>query len=298
MMSSLSTQTVQDDIRLTVHGLQDLPAISPMSTKLLGVIGDDSISIHQLANIIRQDASLGARIIGLANSAYFAQREPICSVEDAIFKALGLRLTQNMALGIALSGPFNSQVHCATFDMHGFWLKAVLTANLAQGLCKLVRGDFQVDIDMAYLAGLLHELGLLPLVYLFPEQMNTYFTSRITRHKHLREILRKELDTDQHEVGAWLAMNWQIPPAIVDVIAHHAEPDYDGDHTLLVLLIRCCSHWAILYMEDGVWDRLPEEAEALLEYTGIDRNEMLKVLKQQHLKFEAMESMAHELVEN
>ncbi|NOZ36655.1 MAG: HDOD domain-containing protein [Gammaproteobacteria bacterium] len=297
-MNSLSTQMKHDDIRLTVHGMQDLPAISPMSTKLLGVIGDDRLSIHQLADIIRQDVSLGGRIIGLANSAYFGQREPITSVEDAIFKALGLRLTQNMALGIALSGPFSSQVHCATFDMHGFWLKAVLTANLAQGLCKQVRGDLQIDIDMAYLAGLLHELGLLPLVYLYPEQMDELFTRRITQHQHLREVLRKELGTDQHEVGAWLAMNWQIPPAIVDVIAHHAEADYDGEHALLVLLIRCCSRWAILYMEDSIWDRLPEETDLLLEYTGIDRSEMLKVLKQQHVKFGAMESMAHALVES
>ncbi len=297
-MTSLSTQTVHDDIRLTVHGLLELPAISPMSTKLLGVIGDDKISIHQLADIIRQDASLGARIIGLANSAYFGQRDPITSVEDAIFKALGLRLTQNLALGIALSGPFSSQAHCDAFDMHGFWLKAVLTANLTQGLGKRMRSDLQIDIDMVYLAGLLHELGLLPLVYLYPEQMNELFTYRITRHQHLREILREELGTDQHEVGAWLATNWQIPPAIVDVIAHHAEPDYDGEHTLLVLLVRCCSRWAMLYMEDGVWDRLPEETEALLKHTGMDRCEILKVLKQQHVKFGAMESMAHALVES
>jgi len=51
-------------------------------------------------------------------------------------------------------------------------------------------------------------------------------------------------------------------------------------------------------MENGVWDGLPEETETLLEYTGIGRSEMLKVLKQQHVKFEAMESMAHELVES
>ncbi len=296
-MSSLSSMR-HEDICLTVHGIQDLPAISPMSTKLLGVIGDDNIGISQLADIIRQDASLSARIIGLANSAYFGQRDPITSVEDAIFKALGLRLTQNMALGIALSGPFNSRVNCAAFDIHSFWLKAVLTANLAQGLCRLVRSDLKVDIDMGYLAGLLHGFGLLPLVYLLPEQMNSYFTRRLSGHEHLREILRKELGTDQYEVGAWLAMNWQIPPVIVDVIAHHVEADYDGEHTLLVMLIRYCSHWAALYMEEGIWDNLPEETEALLEYSGIDRSGMLKALKQQHIKFGAMDTMAHTLVES
>ncbi len=297
-MNTLLAQTAHEDICLAVHGLLELPAISPMSTKLLGVIGDDSVSIHQLADIIRQDASLDARIIGLANSAYFGQREPITSVEDAIFKALGLRLTQNLALSIALSGPFGSHTQCAAFDVHGFWLKAVLTANLTQSFCELLQEEHWVNRDTAYLAGLLYEFGLLPLVYLFPEQMNLLFASSDTRHEDLRETLRKELDTDQHEVGAWLATSWRLPPAIIDVIAHHADPDYEGDHVLLVLLVRFCSRWAIQYMETGDWDRLPEGAETLLEYTGLDRAQILKVLKQQHAKSEAIESMSNALVES
>ncbi len=294
-MNSLPTEMAHDDICLAVHGLQELPAISPMASKLLGVIGDDNVTIHQLAEIIWQDVSLGARIIGLANSAYFGQREPITSVDDAIFKALGLRLTQNMALGIALSGPFNSQVQCAAFDMHSFWLKAVLTASLAQSFCNLLENENRVDRDTAYLAGLLHEFGLLPLVYLFPEQMNTLFASR-SGDEHLHEILRKELDTDQHEVGARLATKWKIPPAIIDVIAHYSRQDYDGENKLLVLLVRFCSHWATQYMEDGAWDSLPPDTDILLESSGLARTQVLKLLQQQHAKFDALESMSHALM--
>jgi len=297
-MNTVPVETGHEDICLAVHGLMELPAISPMSTKLLGVIGDDSVSIHQLADIIRQDASLDARIIGLANSAYFGQREPITSVEDAIFKALGLRLTQNLALSIALSGPFGSHTQCAAFDVHGFWLKAVLTANLTQSFCKLLQEKHRINRDTAYLAGLLYEFGLLPLVYLFPEQMDMLFASSKTRHEDLCETLRKELDTDQHQVGAWLATNWRLPAAIIDVIAHHADPDYDGEHVLLVFLVRFCSRWAIQYMETGDWDRLPEGADTLLEYTGLEQAQILKVLKQQHAKSEALESMSQALVES
>ncbi len=297
-MNTLPAQVAHEDICLAVHGLLELPAISPMSTKLLGVIGDDSVSIHQLADIIRQDASLDARIIGLANSAYFGQREPITSVEDAIFKALGLRLTQNLALSIALSGPFGSHTQCASFDVYGFWLKAVLTANLTQSFCELLQEEHRTNRDTAYLAGLLHEFGLLPLVYLFPEQMNLLFASSDTRHENLCETLRKELETDQHQVGAWLATNWRLPAVIIDVIAHHADPGYEGEHMLLVLLVRFCSGWAIQYMETGAWDRLPEGTETLLDYTGLDRAQILKILKQQHAKSGALESMANALAES
>ncbi len=297
-MSRSPAQVMHEDICLTVHGLKELPALSSMSTKLLEVIGDDRVSIHQLADIIRQDASLGARIIGLANSAYFGQREPVTSVEDAIFKSLGLRLTQNLALSIALSGPFSSQIQCAGFDLQSFWMKAVLTANLAQSLCTFLNPQDSVDTNTAYLAGLLHEFGLLPLVYLYPQQMDAIFDRRKVQYERLHLLLKKELDTDQHEVGACLAMKWQIPSIIVDVIAHHAEVDYKGEHEALVLLVHFCCLWATQYLDEGIWDQLPEETELLFKHSSLDEASLLKLLKQQHAKASAFESMAAALVGN
>ncbi len=296
-MDALLAEKNHDNIRFAVHGLQDLPAISPMASKLLNVIGDENITIHQLAEIIRQDASLGARIIGLANSAYFGQCEPITSVEDAIFKALGLRLTQNMALGIVLSGPFNSGLQCAAFDRNSFWLKAVLTASLAQGFCHLLEDKNLIDADTAYLAGLLNEFGLMPLVYLFPEQMDTLFARR-SNGEHLHDILRKELGTDQHEVGAYLARKWKVPADVIDVIAHFSEQDYEGENKLLVQLIRFCSQWVTQYMENENWDSLPQNTDVLLECSGLEREQVLKLFKQQHEKSTALESMAKALAEN
>ena len=291
-------QTAREDICLAVHGLKELPALSPMSTTLLGLIGDENVSIHQLADIIRQDASLGARIIGLANSAYFGQREPITSVEDAIFKALGLRLTQNLALSIALSGPFSSHIQCDSFDLQGFWMKAVLTANLAQSLCGFLNVQEPVDTNTAYLAGLLHEFGLLPLVYLYPQQMDAIFNQRKEHYERLHILLKKEVNTDQHEVGACLAKKWQIPSIVVDVIAHHADTNYHGEHEALVLLVHFCCIWATQYLDEGLWDQLPEETEHLLKYSNLDEEKLLKLLKKQHAKSAAFESMAAALVGN
>jgi len=297
-MSIASKKASHEDICLIVHGLRELPALSTMSTKLLDVIGDESASIKQLADIIREDASLGARVIGLANSAYFGQREPIISVEDAIFKALGLRMTQNLALSIALSGPFSSHMKCTAFELKNFWMKAVLTANLAQSLCEHLQTQPPTDKNTAYLAGLLHEFGLLPLVYLFPEQMDAIFIQRADLHEHLQELLRNELDTDHHEVGAWLAKKWQIPSAIVNVIAHHANADYLGENEPLVGLIHFCSVWATQYIVDGNYEQLPEETKTLFKYARLDETKLLKILAQQHVKFTALESMTHAIMGN
>jgi len=294
-MNTVPVSDVSDDIRLHVHGLQELPAISPMASLLLNVIGDDRTTIPQLADIIRQDASLTGRIIGLANSAYFAQRTPVTSVEDAIFKALGLRLTQNMALGIALSGPFSSNVACAAFDVRGFWLKAVLTASLCRSLCACIKAFPAPDQDTAYLAGLLHEFGLLPLVYLLPEQMDSLFRERAREPEtRMHLLLKRELGVDHHTVGAWLAGNWQLPPAIVEVIAHHADPVYEGEQASLVHLVHFASLWVDGYLRDGVWDRVPGEVD-WMQTQLFDSLCVREVLQQQHARFDSLEALSRVL---
>jgi len=201
-------------------------------------------------------------------------------------------------LSIALSGPFSSHIQCADFDLQGFWMKAVLTANLAQSLCSFLNVPEPVDANSAYLAGLLHEFGLLPLVYLYPQQMDALFKRRKIKYERLHILLKKELDTDQHEVGTCLAMKWQIPSMIVDVIAHHADVDYEGEHTSLVLLVHFCCMWATQYLDEGIWDQLPEEAGVLLKHSNLDEEKLLGLLKKQHAKFAAFESMAAALVGN
>ncbi|MDH5570422.1 MAG: HDOD domain-containing protein [Gammaproteobacteria bacterium] len=281
--------------RSAVPGLFDLPSISPLSSRLLAVIGNDDVSIKELANLIQQDATLTARIISLANSAYFGQTTPITSVEAAIFKSLGLRLTKNLALSIALAAPFDAGTVCPSFDKHYFWLKAVLTANLAYSLRDLFDAEHRPQADMAYLAGLLHDFGLLPLVCYLPKELNEILNP-ITLGLSVHQQLQQVLDTDHHEVGAMLAAKWKIPAPVVNAIMHHVEMDYEGEDQELVALIYLCSCWATQYLETGEWNVIPECAETVVQRFSLNRNELIKNFRKQHHSFSALESVADAIV--
>ncbi|MCW9024674.1 MAG: HDOD domain-containing protein [Gammaproteobacteria bacterium] len=285
-----------DKIRTNASGLYDLPSLSPLSVQLLNIVSDDDVTINKLADIIRQDATLTARIISLANAAYFGQSSPIFSVEDAIFKALGLRLTKNMALSIALMETFDSQATCPAFDSYYFWLKAVTTASLAQSLCGLMYHENCSASDMAYLAGLLHDFGLIPLVVLYPNEINELL-SLVERGTSIHDRVREKLDTDHHEVGAWLAKKWKIPDPIILVIAHHTDPGYQGEYEQLVALIHVCSSWAEHYIATGKWDGLPEDVVPVIKRLDLDEEKVIIALKRMHLKFSAIESMAGAIAE-
>ena len=280
-----------------IPGLFDLPSISPLSSRLLEIIGNDDASINELANLIKQDATLTARIISLANSAYFGQPALIISVEDAIFKSLGLRLTKNLALSIALADPFDVEQACPSFDKHYFWLKAVMTANLAQSLCHLFVAEHRPQEDMAYLAGLLHDFGLLPLACYLPTEVEEILKP-IDRGLSVHDQLRQELETDHHEVGALLATKWNIPEPVVKVIMHHVDMDYDGEYQELVCLIYLCSCCVTQYMETDEWNVIPEEVEPIVQRFALDRDKLKKAFNKQYRIFPKLASMADALVGN
>ena len=84
--------------------LEHLPPLTPVATRLLAVTSDPDLAINELAAIIEQDPPLTARILGLANSAFFGQVNPIFKVEHAIIRVLGLNMVRSLALSIALTG--------------------------------------------------------------------------------------------------------------------------------------------------------------------------------------------------
>ncbi len=235
-MSSPMPDIEAEKVRSHVQDLTELPAASPLVASLLEAVGNDDITIREFAALIRQEPSLVARIIGLANSAYFGHAEPITSVEDAIFKSLGLQLTKSLALSIALVGSLGSHLETRCFDMYRFWSTSVLSATLARMLSPHVTVTPRPGSDDAYLAGMLHNFGMLPLAFLYPEAIDAVCKVATDGDDFARRM-HESLGTDQYEVGVLLARKWQIPDQVVAVIGHVREPDYDGAHRPLVQLL-------------------------------------------------------------
>lgn len=292
-MNVLSADSSNDDIRLDVNKLSSLPAVSPVLDKLLEAISDEDITIESFARLIEQDPALLGRIVGLANAAYFGQPEPVTSAEEAIFKALGLRLARSLALSIALAGPFQILDEIPGFNLQQFWLESILTASMTQELSTLVTIKPQPGPDESYLAGMLHHFGLLPLIYLYPGQVTEAYRLREqTPELSLSSALRQVCGSDHCEVGAWLAGHWGIPANIVTVIRNMNDYDYKGAFYPLVLLIHATAEWAESYCETGDRKWLPDSSKAAFFDLGISVEQVHGVQEKLHRKRELFESVA------
>ncbi|MCG7870688.1 MAG: HDOD domain-containing protein [Candidatus Thiodiazotropha lotti] len=223
--------------------LQHLPPLSTTATRLLALLSEEDLSLHKLAEAIDQDPGLSARILGMANSAYFGQQNPVLKVEDAIIRVLGLNMVKSLAFSIAVSGAFDIS-NCHQFDIKQYWLESLSTAILARHLSVRSTTSEPPDPDAVYLAGLLMKIGVLVLVHLFPEDYDKVLVQKRQQGSDA-DILMLEtemLGINHRQAGAWLADRWHLPELVVSAIAQANEPG-DCQHTKEVTLVGAVSCW-------------------------------------------------------
>jgi HD-like signal output (HDOD) protein len=223
-----------------IQSLQQLPPLSAVACQLLEEATREDADLHRLAGLIEQDPGLVARIIGIANSAYFRRHNEVCTVADAIIRVLGLNLVRSLAIGIALSRPFDAS-RCPEFDTGRYWYHAMTTATLASRLAPHLRVE-HAQLECLFLAGLLQTLGRFALVHLFPERMSQVFHDwKLRPDADLLELETLALATNEIEGGAIIASKWHLPESITDTISYRNEPHRSQHFTAVVELINFCS---------------------------------------------------------
>ncbi len=276
-----------------VLDLQHLPPLSTIAQQLLREIARDDVEIPKLAAVIEQDPALTARLVGVANSAYFGAKDKVYTVADAIIRVLGLKLVRSLAVGLALSTPFDTH-GCPAFQVDRYWYCSMQTAALAARLGTGIESE-PAERDLLFLAGLLHNLGQLALVHVFPAEMNRILENlRANPMPGLEAMERSVLGLDEHQAAVAIGHKWHLPYAILRIVEHQAESNYQGDHWREALLVGYCRMIANrCYDDPGVFQNgPPEPAPASLSLTpdGVGT-----VLNELAARDEEMRALAHTL---
>ena len=246
---------IGSEVRDEVLRLEHIPPLSGTASELLRVANDPELDPKVLAAILERDPQLTARILGLANSAFFGQARPVVTLEEAIIRVLGLNVVRNLALSMALAGSFDVS-RCPAYDLQGYWLTALGTAGLSRSLALALGRPERVHPDVAYLCGLLHSLGELALVHLRPDLM----CAAIHDHQDMPEtalvtLERQHLGLDSWEAGEWLAFRWQLPEPVAETIGYLANGGHEGPNEALVQLVGQARSWMLATLEERPVER-------------------------------------------
>lgn len=204
-----------------------LPPLPATAAALLALVVDPDVDVNRLANVIERDPPLSARLIGIANSAYYSPRQSVTTVKSAIVSVLGLNLVRNVTFGMALAGGLVVDSR-AGFDVNAYWTMALGTADLASGLARAARPPVTPNPDELYLSGLLHNIGHLLLAYRFPEShARVEERLRLEPGRARGDLEREILGIDAWTAGATLARRWQLPDFVatdIEALALPGEP--------------------------------------------------------------------------
>ncbi|MDJ0806350.1 MAG: HDOD domain-containing protein [Gammaproteobacteria bacterium] len=269
--------------RYKVLQLERLPALSSTVTQLLSMLSDDDLEIEDLAKVIEQDPGLTARVIGLANAAYFAQARPVITVSEAIIRVLGLQMVKTLAFSIALCGAFDAS-KCPGFRLDHYWFLAFGGAQLAKKLVLKLQGPERPEPDEVYLTGLLFNIGVLILVHEFPQDYAQVLAELNREPDQDVESLERELvGISSREAGEWLTHRWHLPQFIVQAIASQSTAEGCPEPTFESRLIKTIVSWLDADQEESLVDLIranlgdavgiPEDALSDIELDFIQQKE-------------------------
>lgn len=230
-------ENLQDGMRRKVQQVNDLPSMPGLASELIRIKNNPYAHASELAAVIEQDPSLTAQLIRYASSPLYAYQGKLNSVEQAIVRVLGMDFVQDIAFGLSLGKAFNNPKE-GPLGLNSFWRHAIYSASLTQTLCNSIDFARRPSPGVAYLAGLLHNFGLLLLGHLFPAQFERLNLAREERPDVPLLTLEKEVVGVCHtEMGLWLMDAWDMPREIATAVSGHHDAELEGDFSIFANLV-------------------------------------------------------------
>lgn len=211
--------------------IERLPSLSPVVTEIMRIIDSGEADIDTLEKKIYQDQVLTARILRIANSPFYGFSGKIASAKEACV-VLGLYTIRNIAITATALGAFPPGAQQGAPGLLEDWDHAVRTALTAQVLAR----HYGLEQNLAFTAGLLHDLGRIMLKVAFPGQYPAVMDHQKSTGILFREAEMAVLGVEHCQAGERLAERWNLPAPIRAAMTHHHDLD-EGPRSPVVDLV-------------------------------------------------------------
>lgn len=262
---SRKQQRGQRSLQTVINSLSNLPPLPSVYQDLRDCLADHkNFTIDQVVEIVRGDAAMSIDLLHWANSALFGQRRKVDTVKRAVV-LLGIDVVESLVLSEAITrtiGALTKQT--SGFDSRDLQRHSMGCAIIARLLAETFSASQPELADRVFIAGLLHDIGLLAEAGLFAEQFAKVQETAAAKKLLLVEAESEVLQTSHPEIGAILAEWWSLPSFIVNAIRWHLEPQNAREDKKIVEKVAVAN---ILVTEFGIGvsgdHRIPEIEQSL-----------------------------------
>jgi HD-like signal output (HDOD) protein len=259
----MNNETTKATLLKRLEGLRQIPTIPAVLAPLLRYLQQpiEQLDVQKVTDMIAQDKSLAAQCLQMANSPLFGRWQKVDSLRGAIV-GLGFQRVSDIAMSC---GVLNMMPRESGIDPVAFWEHSLGCALIARHFARKINYP---DPSKAYLAGLLHDLGIIVNLWVLPNEFRAAFELARTDGIPLHEAEQSVLGFTHCESGRLLAERWELSPDLLEVVSMHHTPQESHDHAGLVALVQLSD---LLCRMSGLSHGYVERRQVnLLEQSGFD----------------------------
>jgi HD-like signal output (HDOD) protein len=231
--------------------------------RVMQVTNDINSTAREMVRVIQMDPVLTARVLRVANSAYFAMQEPVTNLRRATI-LMGMNTIRNLALATAVRNSFEIRSDCKV-SSEDFWRYTVGCAVLSDLLARRAAIS-RAEAEEAFVIGILHPIGRALLIQHFPVEYNQVIAQAKSQKTNTEHQERKVFSIDNHAIGLNMVGKWKLPPNVADGILFQNKPHESrlrstrvlgiAVHHIKINRIGFCGDWIPHPISDEVYESL------------------------------------------
>ena len=210
-----------------------LPTLPAVALKIRDELQKSDCNVRTVSDVITTDTAMSAKLLQVVNSPLYRSSNAIDNIKTAVTR-LGFTQVKNLVTSLALNQMFHSTNYILNQLLQENWNHSARVAAIAAVLSNKVKSTTK---DQAVLAGLVHDIGKLPLIV---------HAEKIPDLVSDSGSLRNLIETLHNDVGGHVLRSWNFTPELVDVATYHENTDFvhDGNTGYLDLIIvaNCLSY--------------------------------------------------------
>jgi len=207
-----------EQLRATVGRIRKLPAMPRTYSKLLNVLAQESVTVHDVAKIVSADTVIAARVLQIVNSAFFRLARRMTNVEQAV-TYLGFAAVRNLVMSAEVFTEWKASTKTDILDLERLQTHVLRVSNATQALTAKT-----AIADDSMLAALLHDIGYWVLMQECPEELAEALALAQKDGITLHEAETRTIGSSHAEIGAYLLGLWGLPHSVLEAVAYHHDP--------------------------------------------------------------------------
>ncbi len=230
---SLQKLLSSKDLEKLVSRIESIPILPELYSELTEELNSEEYSLENVGKIISKDIGMSAKILQLANSAFFGSSQKVLTVEHAV-QILGMDMIQSLVLSYQIFSKFE-QNKLTDLSLDKIWNHSMTVRKYAVNIAE-AEDTSEAFKSYVITGAMLHDIGKILIAYYLPDKYQEVLSFAQANSVQICQAEQSILNITHDQLSAYLLGLWGFPDPLVEAVAYHHFPSQSECQTLTPLV--------------------------------------------------------------